>query len=417
MLAVGGPIGSGVARAAEPPALQAPQISATSSLDAFAARVELTKKSLPAITRVATAAATQILQHPGALIDVPYFEQQTFAEEILNRAGGLAQALPTVERPQMATPHDIILLSVRSWEQDGEKIGKLMREAHEKGWTIFLFASRAGMPPQLKADYLIDNGAAGGGQTEAPTNALTNVLNGWVWTCEYTAALTRGGRYPGILASILSPGSEEHNKKLQTPAGRPFLGVAPTKIAAGELGSIYLRRVDALLSSLGGAWTQEQINRAAGLIAEQLNAGKTVGIATCTHFLLQEIFENRRTPMKPFNVVWHSKTAFKENLKPGDMVVWFGYVGVSTPYEDYEGAMRDAGLKLIGSFVPDADPANNAPGALSFITQHWTPPDAEVPLPFPPGHMAPVSGLDEGLLYRLLEDAVLARLHEPQKPA
>lgn len=97
-------------------------------------------------------------------------------------------------------------------------------------------------------------------------------------------------------------------------------------------------------------------------------------------------------------------------------MVWFGYVGVSTQYEDYGGAIRDARLKMIGSFVPDANPANNGPDALSYIMQHWTPPDAEVPLPFPPGRMAPVSGLDQGLIYRMLEDAILARLDTSKKP-
>jgi len=397
-----------VARAAEP-APQLFQVTEPPSLQAFRSRLELTRKSLPAITKAATAAADHIVKYPKALIDVPYGEQQAFAEEVLNRAGGLSQTLPTIERPQMATPNDITMLSVRSWEQDGEKIGKLIANANTKGWKIFLFASRAGAPADLKVDYLIENGALTGGQAEAPTNALANMLNMWVWSCEYAAAMSRGGKYPGVLRSILADGSSEHNKALQSREGRPFQGTTATKIKAGELGAIYLRRIDALLEKIGGEWTQNQINRAADIISKQLKEGKTVGIATCTHFLMAEIFDNRRTAMKPFNVVWHAKSAFKENLKEGETVVWFGYVGVSTPNEDYYKAISEAKLNMIGSFVPDANPANNGPDALSFITQHWSPPDAEVALPFAPGLMAPVSGIDQGLLYRMLEDAVVAR--------
>jgi hypothetical protein len=114
--------------------------------------------------------------------------------------------------------------------------------------------------------------------------------------------------------------------------------------------------------------------------------------------------------MIPITAVWRSKKAFREKLKEGDLLVWFGYVGVSTPYEDYLGAIREAQLSLVTSYVKDGNANNNAPEALAHIEQHWSPPDAEVPVTFPPGRLAPVSGLDQGLLYRLLEDAVDKRL-------
>ena len=389
------------------------------SLRAFSARVEKVKKNVPEIVRVATVAADHILAHPGALIDVPYGEQPSFAEEVLNRAGGLSNPLPNVERAGLVTPNDISLLSVRAWDEDGAKMIPLMQSARKRGWKIFLFASRAGMPKDVIYDHLIDNGATSGGKDEAATNALTNILNSWLWTCEYTAALTRGGKYPGVLSSILAAGADEHNKKIQTPEGRPFLGVSEKPIAAGALAAVYLRRVDVLLKDLGGEKVQSEIARTADIIVRYLKAGKTVGTATVTHFLMSEIFENRKTPMKPFNSVWHSKTAFKENLKPGDLVVWIGYVGVSTLYEDYLTAIRDAKVDLVASFVLDKNVPNNAPEALSVIAQNWSIPDAEVPVHFAPGRIAPVSGLDQGLIYRMLEDAVAARLPKnlpQQKP-
>jgi len=383
------------------------------SLRAFSARVEMAKKNLPETTRIATAAADQILAHPGALISVPYGEQPSFAEEVLNRAGGLSNPLPDVERANRVTPNDISLLSVRAWEADGAKIIPLIDSAHKRGWKVFLFASRAGMPKDVKPDYLIDNGATEGGKEQAPINAATNILNAWLWTCEYTAALTRAGKYPGVLASILREDAEAHNKKIQSPEGRAFLGETKKPVAAGVLAGIYLSRVDELLKQLGGKETQAQINRAVDVIAQSLKDGKAVGVATCTHFLMSEIFENRKTPLKPFNTVWHSKTAFKENLKPGDVILWFGYVGVSTLYEDYLGAIRDAKLQIVASYTPDKKADNNAPESLAVITQHWTLPDAEVPVDFAPGHIAPMSGLDQGLLYRMLEDALAARLPAP----
>ena len=58
------------------------------------------------------------------------------------------------------------------------------------------------------------------------------------------------------------------------------------------------------------------------------------------------------------------------------------------------------------SYVTDANANNNAAEALAHIEQHRPVPDAEVPVAFPPGRLAPVSGLEQGLLYRLLESAV-----------
>jgi hypothetical protein len=73
--------------------------------------------------------------------------------------------------------------------------------------------------------------------------------------------------------------------------------------------------------------------------------------------------------------------------------------------------MRATGAKLVTSFVTDTKtPANNAPDALAHIEQHWKEPDSEVAVPFPPGVMAPVSGLDEAMIFRMVEDAVARKL-------
>jgi hypothetical protein len=109
--------------------------------------------------------------------------------------------------------------------------------------------------------------------------------------------------------------------------------------------------------------------------------------------------------MIPITAVRHSEAAFRE-LKRGDLLVWFGYVGVNTQYEDYLRAIREANLSLVTSYVTDANANNNAAEALVHIEQQWSVPDAEVPVAFPPGRLAPVSGLEQGLLYRLLEAAV-----------
>ena len=256
-----------------------------------------------------------MLDHAGAVINVPYAEQQSFAEEILNRAGGLSSVLPPLWRPELLTPDDVILLSVRAWDEDGQSIEKLAAQARERGWRVVLFASRQGLPESFPVDDLVDNHARSGASEEAAINSLTNALNVWTWVCEYAAALTRRGRYPGVLLSILAPGSAEHNQPLQMPSGRSFLGATTVAYARGELGRIYHRRVDRLLVELQQFATKSRVEGAADIVAAAIREGRRVGVSTCTHLLLDEVYHNRRTPMIPITAVRRSETAFREKLK------------------------------------------------------------------------------------------------------
>ena len=378
-------------------------------LAAFRARFAHSEKNLPAIAKASNAAAKRVTAHPEALINVPYGKQPSFAEEVLNRSGGLANALPSLERRKQLTPHDIMLVSVRSWEQDRDKMLPVFEDARKQGWLIVLFASRAGAPKDLDVDCLIDNGAETGGADEAAINAIANALNAWLWICEYTAALTRTGKHPGFLKSIAAAGGDEHNQTV-TPDRRK-LHPCDQSIKKLALSRQYLERVRGLLGDLSGGNTREQIRNAADLIAEQIRAGKTVSMATCCHILMYEMTQNRLTPIQPFNVVWRAKSAYPKHVKADDLVLFFGYIGVRTKYEDYLTPLRTTKARFITSFIKDdRDADNNAPDAVVHIAQHWTLPDAEVEVPFPPGKIAPVSGLDQGLLYRMLEAAVAARL-------
>lgn len=395
---------SGVAQAAERRASSYP------SLAEYERRTAVIRQNVPTIIKAAEAAAARTVENPLMLVNVPYGLQGSFAEEILNRSGGLANALPPEERPKLMTPQDVMLMSVRSWEADAGKVRQMIKLYGSKGSYNIVFGSKAGMPEDIAVDLVIDNGAATGGKSEAAVNAVVNITHAWLWCVEYAAALTRQGKTPGVLQSMLVEGSEAHNKTLQGAESRRTLGVATRAVPAGEYAAVYLARHDALLDTLHSPATADQVNAAADLIAAHLKAGGKVGVASCTHILSQEIMIDSRTPIKPFNVVWRSHTAFRENLAPGDVAVFFGYIGVATPNEDYDTPMKELGLKRIVSFSPDtANPANNAPDAAVHIDQHWALPDAEVKIDFAPGVMAPISGVDQGLLFRMLEDAVIER--------
>jgi hypothetical protein len=389
----------------------APTRFADPVLTAFYGRVELTRKTnLPIILASAQSAATKMLDHPNACINVPYGLQSTFAEEILNRAGGLANALPPEERPKETTPNDILLVSVRSWSADEANARKMIENGKKSGWQIVLFAPKAGLPKDLTPDFLIDNGGSVGPTDQPAINSVANIMNVWIWCAEYASALTRDGKYPGVLYSVAMSGADEHNKKIQTPEGRHFLGNTRTSVPKGTLATLYLASVDQLLVKLGGTETQRQVEAASTAIAKEIKEGHSVIVASCTHFLMGEVFLDRQSPMKPLHVVWRAKKAFADNARPDDVVFWIGYIGMSTKYEKYFDAITSTGAKLVSSYVSDNDPANNASNRLAHIEQHWSPPDAELAAPFAPGFMAPVSGIDQGLIFRMVDQRVAQKL-------
>lgn len=379
----------------------------------FDARLTVAAKHTDIITESASKAAERVAANPTALLSVPYAPQNSFAEELLNRAGGLANALPPEERPKLVTPNDVLIMSARCWEEDADRVRGMIKQWGQPGVMTVLFASKAGMPEDIKVDYVICNGAKTGGKAEASMNSITNITQAWMWCCEYAAALTHKGKYPGVLLSIFMEGSAENNKRFQgSPDGRRFLGDIREVIPTGSLSQAYLIRVYGVVRDLNDPKNVAAIDHAADLCAAKIGAGGQVAVSTCTHFLLGEISMSKRTPIKPFQSVWHTKNGvFSSNVKEGDVLIWMGYIGLSTPYEDYATPMKKSGATLVTSFVTDkANPSNNDVKPAVHIEQHWQPPDAEVKVPFAPGVMAPVSGIDQALIYRMIEDAVASRL-------
>ncbi|MHB0938698.1 MAG: hypothetical protein ACYC6A_20065 [Armatimonadota bacterium] len=371
----------------------------------FQARVKFSKAHLPPVITAAEAGAARVLAHPGALIQVPYGVQLPFGEEMNSRAGGLVAVVDSARD----NPHDIALVNVRAWEVDGPKMLKVMAECKQRGCLVIVFASKQGKPADAPIDFLIDNGG-GSGKEDSAMNGIANMVNAWLWVCEYTAALTRHGKYPGILMSIMLPGAAEFDAKLQTAEGRVFLGDCQEAIPAGKLADDYIARLEKLFTDMQSPKTQQQLAAAADLIAARLQAGKKVGVSTLSHYMIGDIFLDYQSPWVPFNSPGQAKTAFAKNLQPGDLLLWIGYVGMDSPYEKYGQAIRDAKLDFIAVIVPDADPKNNAPDAKATIDMHWVVGDAEVAVPFPPGKMAPISGIDQALIYRQIDEMVTKRL-------
>jgi hypothetical protein len=386
-----------------------------SSLAEFEARIPKISSQIPQIIKSAEFAAGCVLKKPDTLINVPYNEQKSFSEEMINRAGGLSNIYPSEspDRVRFVTDHDIVLYSVRSWETDAETAIKRLNEYKGKNWKVILIASKKGMPSKLKYDFFIDNGAPSGKAIYGRINILANITIGWMWCCEYVSAMTRKGKIPGILISISLEESTEHNKKIQTPEGRLWIGDCPEKIPAGKLANIYLERVKKLVFDLKSEKIQKQIDYASDIIASRMAEGKRVGISGVGHVIIDEVKRDLKAPWIGFQAVGQvgrRRNAFSKYLQPGDLLVWIAYIGLNSKYVDFGRYIKEANLELITCFAPDLDdPSVNETG-IAHIDQCWAKGDSEVPLPCHPWKMAPVSGINSGLVLRMLDDSVSKKL-------
>lgn len=379
------------------------------ALTAYQARLAVLRAQVPAVTASAQGAAELVLAQRDTRLSFPYWEQMSFAEEMCNRAGGLALSQTLDDDESDATR--IVILSVRSWAQQADRIRERVRFYTAKGWTVTVIGSAAGRPKNLGAAFFIDNGAPSGAATLGRINVLANVTLGWMWCCEYAAALSRHGKFPPILQSVHVPGAMEFDARIQSRPGRVSLLDCPTAIPAGQLAGVYLDRLDKLVGDLNSPVIQGQLGTAAGLIADRLAAGGRVGIAGMGHIIIEEVMVDHATPWVGIRGVGNPDLVMPAHLRPGDLLIWMSYCGMNSPYDDYAKYIKQAKVDLVTCFAPDPEWSKDRPAETkAHIDQSWTLPDAEVPIPLFPNYMAPISGINVTLITRMLDDEVSARL-------
>ena len=392
---------------------------------AYRQRLEFVRQQLPAITTAAEAVARRWVDRRHVLLHYPFGgDASDFSMENIARAGGLENAQPNTMRLKLRTTNDVIVAGTRSWEKGAEFLGIELPKARSNEWMIVVFGSRQGLPANLPVDFLIDNGAATGSESEAALNEIVNLTEGWMWSCEVAAALTRLGWRPGILKGMPLPGSTAHNKEYQRSDALPELYPWKEKpIAAGELGRAYLDQVERQLVDLEGKATRDAIARAADLAVDHVKRGKTLWATSFTHVLDGEVFFDNQAPIKAFRGIScgpHGET-FTSNLKPGDLLFFFGEWTLNMPWTDYLKIIRSTGADYIPSWRYCTEPMEpyeggkvfydqNVSDAQMVLEQRWPFENAAVAIPFPPGTMAPISGVHVCLLYRMLDDAIARRL-------
>lgn len=395
--------------------IAAPAGAAQPALEDYVDRLEGFREQIPALVASADDFGARLVERPEALLNVAWDGQEAFSEEMINRAGGLAHAYPTEasERAPRATEHDVVLYSVRSWEKDGDEALERLAHFREEGWPVTLIASEAGRPDELdelEIEHFIDNGAPDGSAAHGRINLLANVTLGWMWTAEYVAAMTRRGKLPAILISVAYDRGVEHNRPLQTPEGRHTQVDCDEPIEAEESAETYLSRIEQLVEELRSQTTQSQIADAADAIVERIDAGETVGLTGVGHIILHEADVDNRSPFRAFRARGRGNP-FERYLEPGEVALYIAYLGMNSRHHDYMTPVREAGVELVTSYVSAEDEELNHPDPVAHVEQHWELGDTVVPLECHPDGMAPISGVNAGLLHRMIDDAVHERLN------
>ncbi len=396
-------------------------------LERYRQRLPMVEAQLPELVRSSELAATRIAADPTTHLLLAR-NDPGFFDELLSRAGGLSRAWYRTADNQPFRAGDVVLMSVRDWTAEGEALIPQLAAYREAGCLVILFAPAAGRPDEARCDFLFDNGAVVGAELRG-VNILTNATLGWIWCCEYAAALTRLGKTPGILRSVGLDDGRPHNRRLQSPTGRQWLGTTETPVAAGSLGTRYLRRVAVLLDDLASSPRQAQFDVAAALVAERLGKDRPAFLTGAGHLIVPEIKRAElQVPWQSFrSAVFRKEIAGQ--LEPEDVIVWIGYtgqVGLKSDKDDLLAVMHEKQVRQVHSEAPVTGPHVTpeieahidwqvlhratlpSPVAVS-IEQEWGMPDAEIAIPWPPGWMAPVSGLNALLVLHMLDERV-ARL-------
>ena len=393
---------------AEPEAVGYKQV-----VDAYRDRLKHVSQQVDAVAEAADLSARQILVHPGALLNVPLWEQRAFGEELINRPGSLAHAYPTSERIAQATPNDVVLLSVRSWQLDGVRIATLAEAYQQRGWRITLIASAEGRPRHLHVDHFIDNGAPDDSARHAHINALVNITLGWMWCAEYAGAMTRKGYLPSILMDEFLPGGSDHNREVQTLIGRHRIVPCNSKVKPGVLARRYVQAVDVMLGALESPAFLEPMKRAADLAARRMAEGANVGLAGDDRFAEFEMFDQLQAPWRAFHAGDGQMRQIDEYLQQEDMLVWLGYIEQATHQSELAEAVETLNLHLItfNAALGEASSDDNVgTSAALHVRYPWRLPDGQCRLPTYPAPIGAISGLVSGLTLRMLDAEVARRL-------
>lgn len=241
---------------------------------------------------------------------------------------------------------------------------------------------------------------------------MHNALAAWALQAEVISALTRKGKAPLIWKAFSFPDGrdwmEKYFRKDQFHSDFSF-----DPIPKGELARKFLDGIrDHILRFEETEF--DDINRAADLVAAEVNSGVLVPTAAIGHMPWTYIgygFDQRWTTLLNF----HGNDAkqmqkFSDSVKDGGMVVVLGYCGLHAPAAD---KLRTHNQRTIMITTPNQVEEYRIPRDLHlevYIDMGYAFGDAMIEIPNYPIKLLPPSGIMQLVAYEMLSAEVLARL-------
>ena len=264
---------------------------------------------------------------PGGGAEYPMHEDWGgFVAEACDRAGGLRHIQP-VPLNNDVKPNDIVLVGTVGLKPE-EQAAQLLT-LKEKGALVIVFGSRESNIAGF-GDFLIDNGLGAGivpvmevnGKLIGPSAPMANVINKWVFTAEYVAALTRAGKMPSLWQSMFMPGAAPRNNRIENIHYHTDMNIQP--VEPGVLGHQYITAVTGYLTKMRDN-ELELFSRAGKTCAETIRSGKKVVASVVGHFMVAQL----RMPGYPdiFTVLTnqYGREYLEGVIKSGDTWLHVGY--------------------------------------------------------------------------------------------
>lgn len=224
---------------------KAPQANAQWYFAAMYQQIAVSRRQMPVLQMAGHAAARRAVN--GGYIWAGG-TQGDFGAEAIGRAGGLMAVRP-LDLSQVFK-RDVVLYGARGSLSDQDL--RAIARCKQAGAFVIAFAAADGSARTPQGpDLLIDSGPRPGlptGHGICPVDTVTNLMNLWIFTGEFTAACTRLGKMPVLNKSYGLDGGRERAGKYVGQMFHTDISISP--IRAGVLGNEYLDRITSIMTKV-----------------------------------------------------------------------------------------------------------------------------------------------------------------------
>lgn len=398
----------------------APAGLAARYIDAILRKCDATDKSIAEFTKAAEIVADRYIA--GGLIGLPW-NGYTLAYELYGRSGNIMHV--GFDRPWKKNRTDAEKakdVAIFGWD-GAPRAGdaKKLAELRKRGCYVIGFGPRP-LPALAKlvplCDVFFDNGLGSDDRVVKLTrnrragraNHLVNAINGWVFSAELVAALTRRGKMPTVWkAWAYADGRKWSDAYFRKKQFHDDFNVPP--IPAGRLGREYLDRIRYHLRRFRRR-ELVAVGNAAGRIAAEMGKGRKTVIASTGHMAMAFVGRYEDAAWARNIEVHHNVKSqlanFAKNASDGGLVLRLGYLGM---HRDVAELLRRKKSRVIHITAENPRPEFRPPADLPVdIDMGYAFGDACVQVEGYPLLLFPVSGVMQVAAYEAVNVEVLSRL-------